>query len=198
MLRTMCKPILLCGATAMLAIGNHAYAQQPSLSYDYVEVGATKGEISNIDYTAYGLGGSFSLNNAIFMSADYANGTSDKKYFGSKIDIDAYSIGLGYHTAINSKTDFVTSLSYIKNEVDFARFNDNTNAYGIDVGVRSMVLPNVELAAIASYVDSSDADGEIGFNLNAKFFVSPVLAVTLGYTDGDDTSGVSAGLRLNF
>lgn len=199
---TICKSALLCGAVAAFALASQAQAQNTQVSYDYLEISATQGEILDTDFTGYSATASFSLSDSVFMSASYSDGeTDDKIGFGfgaSKVEARGFDFGFGYHMPISSSTDFVTRLSYVRAEAEYAGFSDDANGYGVDLGVRSFVLPNLELEALAVYSDGSDMDGEVGLNINAKFFITPAFALIVGYSDGDDTNGVSAGLRFNF
>lgn len=199
---TICKSALFCGTVAAFALASQAQAQNTQISYDYLQASATQGEILDTDFTGYSAAASFSLSDSVFMSAAYTAGETDDKFgFGfraSTIEANGFDVGLGYHMPISSTTDLVTRLSYAKAEVEYAGFSEDANGYGIDLGIRSLVLSNLELEALAVYSDGSDMDGEVGLNINAKFFFTPAFALIVGYSDGDDTSGVSAGLRFNF
>ena len=199
---TICKSALFCGTVAAFALASQAQAQNTQISYDYLQASATQGEILDTDFTGYSAAASFSLSDSVFMSASYTDGeTDDTVGFGfsrSKVKANGFNVGLGYHMPISSTTDFVTRLSYVRTEAEYLGFSDDANGYGVDLGVRSMVLSNLELEALAVYTDGNDVDSEVGLNINAKFFITPAFALIVGYTDGDDTSSVSAGLWFNF
>ncbi|HLT64237.1 MAG TPA: outer membrane beta-barrel protein [Pseudohongiella sp.] len=198
MITTVRKTFVGFGLVAAVSVCGAAQAQQASISYDYVEAGVTKGEILNEDFTGYGIGASFSINDYLFAQGSFSSGSSDDKFLGDKIDLDGFSFGLGYHRSIGAKTDLVASANYINQEVDFLAFNEDANGYGLELGIRSLITSNAEFEAKVNYVDGSDFDGEFGFEANVKLLLTPKFAVTLGYADGDDTKGVTAGLRFNF
>lgn len=196
------KAAIFSGMAAAIAAGTQAHAQQPEISYDYLEAAASKGELLDEDFTGYGVAGSFSITESVFMRGSYSNGTSDDEFrvgfMTDEIELSTFTFGLGYHLPISSSTDFVSNLSYISGEVDFGNADEDANGYIFDIGLRSMVMPNLELEGLVAYTDGSDSDGDVSFEANAKFFVTPAFALILGYSDGDDTSGLAAGIRLNF
>lgn len=198
------KALMCCGIAMVITAGNQAYAQQTTISYDYVEAAVTTGEVIDEDFMGFGVAASFSITESFFMKGSYSVGESDDKYqfgFGAaadEIEVSGFTFGVGYHAPLSTTTDFVTSLNYVNSEVEFANFSDDANGYSADIGLRSMVMSNLELEALLAYTDGSDADGDVSFEANARFYITPAIAVTLGYSDGDDISGVSAGLRLNF
>lgn len=194
--------IIAVGASSLLLAGT-ASAQQSALSYNYIEGNITKGEISDFDYTTYGAELSIALGDTLFVKGTLAEGESDDKVFGGvfaadNVDIRAYTLGLGAHLPISSRTDFVTEVSYIKNEIGYRGFNQDADGYGVDAGIRSMLNESVELAASVNYVDGDDIDGEIGFSADARFYFSPRLSLSVGYAERDEIDGVTAGLRFNF
>lgn len=196
------KTTIVLGLAISFAIPSYAQAQQTGISYDYVEVGVLKGEVLDEDFTGYGIMGSFSINDSFFAKGSYSSGESDDE-FGSgfsrdNIEVTGFTFGVGYHTPLGSSTDFVAGVDYVNAEVEFANISEDANGYGVNLGLRSMVMSNLELEAQVIYTDGSDSDGEVSFSADAKFFITPRFALTVGYVDGDDSSGVAAGLRLNF
>jgi hypothetical protein len=193
--------IIAVGASSLLFAGT-ASAQQSALSYTYVEGNITKGEIQGFDYTTYGVGLSFALGDTLFLKGTVAEGESDRvvfrDVFSDKVDINSYTLGIGAHIPISSRSDFVSSVSYIKNEVGYRGFNQDADGYGIDAGVRSMLNDWIEIQAGINYVDGSNMDGKVGFSADAKFYLTPRFSLNVGYAERDKIDGISAGLRFNF
>ena len=64
-------------ATLTCAYAGSALAQQPgnsALSYDYLDLGYTEGEIFDEDYSAYGVRGAFSISPSFFLKGSYSTG----------------------------------------------------------------------------------------------------------------------------
>lgn len=193
--------IIAIGASSLLLAGT-ASAQQSALSYNYVEGNITKGEISDFDFTTYGAELSIELGDTLFVKGSIAEGESDDEVFGGvfsdNVDITAYTVGIGAHLPISARTDFVTEVSYIKNEIGYRGFDQDADGYGVDAGIRTMLSDSVELAASVNYVDGDDIDGEVGFTADARFYMSQRLSLSLGYAERDEVNGMTAGLRFNF
>lgn len=189
------------GASTLLLAGA-ATAQQSPFSYNYVQGNVTQGEIGSLDYTSVGAELSLSLTDNVFLKGSVTEGESDDRVFSGpfsgKLDIQSYTLGLGYHTPINNRTDFVAEASYINNEASFRGFSMDSEGYGIDLGVRSMLTSALELQAALNYVDGSDMDGDIGFSVDARFYLSPKLSLSAGYFEQDEFDGLTASLRYNF
>ena len=154
------KAALFGGVAAAIAAGAQTHAQQPEISYDYLEASVLKGELLDEDFTGYGVVGSFSISESVFMRGSYSNGTSDDEFrvgfMTDEIELSTFSFGLGYHLPISSSTDFVSNLSYVNGEVDFGNADEDANGYSFDIGLRSMLMPNLELEGLVAYTDGSD------------------------------------------
>src|SRR5690606_14621279 len=157
MITTVRKTFVGFGLVAAVSVCGAAQAQQASISYDYVEAGVTKGEILNEDFTGYGIGVSFSINDYLFAQGSFSSGSSDDKFLGDKIDLDGFSFGLGYHRSISAKTDLVASANYINQEVDFLAFNEDANGYGLELGIRSLITKRKSTRLNSSHVKISYA-----------------------------------------
>ncbi len=195
MKKFIAKSLLL---SSLTFLSFYSSAQEASLSYDFLEIEVAKLEVIGEDFTGFGIAGSYSLSDSIFMSASIANGESDEKYFGDTIDLKGFTFGLGYHAPLGESTDFVSSLSYVSTEADFANVDDDADGYAVDLGVRSLLAQNFDLGAYVSYSDTDGGDGEFSLKLDAKVMFSEAVSIVAGYENGDDFSGLSAALRWDF
>lgn len=180
-----------------------AHAQQSGLSYDYIGVGITKGEILDQDFTGFGADASVSLNDVLFAKGSVSTGESDDEVFlpgfgADEAEVTGFTAGLGFHTPIGSNVDMVAGIEYVSTELEFGGASDDVNGFGLDFGVRALVSENFELQGAVNYVDGDDVDGEFGFDITGRFYLTPQFALTAGYFDGDETNGITAGLRFNF
>lgn len=174
-----------------------ASAQNSGISYDHVDVDLVKGDIADVDMTAFSVAGMTSLSESVFARASYTTGESDDKYFGDEIEQDAFRIGLGYHMPISSVTDFVVALDYVKASVDHRGFDDDANGYGIDAGVRSMLSDRFEVSGFISYVDIDNND-DFGVSIQGTYYLAPTVGINFGYSDADDLSAYRVGVRFTF
>lgn len=192
-------------ATFTCVFAGAAQAQQAgtsALSYDYLDLGYTEGEIFDEDYSSYGFNAAFSISPAFFLKGGYSTGESDRSFFignGSEpIEVDNYSLGLGYHTPLSSYTDLVAGVSYLGSEGEFAGFEEEGDGYGANLGIRTMLTNNVEVEGGINYVDGDDIDGEVGYDITARIYLTEQVSLNAGYAEIKEQSGVRAGVRLNF
>lgn len=192
-------------ATLTCAYAGSALAQQTgnsAFSYNYLDLGYTEGEIFDEDYSSYGARAAFSISSAFFLKGSYSTGESDRSYFtgtGSEpIEVDNYSLGLGYHTPLSSNTDLVAGVSYLGSEGEFAGFEEEGDGYGANLGVRTLLTDNFEIEGGINYVGGDDIDGEVGYDVTARLYLTDQVSLNAGYAEIKEQSGVRAGIRLNF
>lgn len=185
----------LLAVTALCLAGGPALAD--GHSYNFVEAGYESVDIDvgggSIDGDGYGIGGSFEINNDVFVFAGYA-----KASFDFNVDFTTMEVGAGWHTGLTDQTDFLATLAYVNGEVDsggFGAYDDN--GYGASIGLRHNLSDAVELYGSISYIDFGDGDSTgIGGGFWYKF--SEALAAGLGMTKDDDVTTFGATIRVYF
>jgi hypothetical protein len=165
--------------------------------YTYGEIGYERLDIDN--YSGDGdfgnIGGSFALNDRIYMFAAYQDGSVDGS--GPDIDVSTFEAGLGVHFPLNDTIDLVGNAAYAWAKVDVDNFgNEDDDGYALSAGLRAMVTPKLELNGGGSYVDISDDDTAL--YLGAVYSFTDMFAVTTGASFGDDATSYGVGLRLYF
>jgi hypothetical protein len=113
------------------------------LSYTYIEAGYQKVELDdNVGFTVdgdlYGVGGSVEIGKSFHLFGDYAS--TDLEF---DVDIDQYSLGVGYHTPIRDHLDAIVELAYVHAEADAIGVSLDKDGYGASVGVRGLFAPTV-------------------------------------------------------
>lgn len=196
----MIKKTLIVGALSSIVSWSALAADSP-LSYSHAGVGYMTGDIADVDFSGFGIYGSYALNDSFFVIGDYTSISSDDKFeieSGSD-DIEAtqFSIGLGFHTPISDVTDFVATLSYADAEVEFFDLTEDGNGYILSAGVRAKPTQEIELQALLNYADVED-DSETGYMLGARYFTMPTLSLGLNYGSSDDFDSFSFDVRFDF
>ena len=196
----MIKKTLIVGALSSIVSWSALAADSP-LSYSHAGVGYMTGDIADVDFSGFGIYGSYALNDSFFVIGDYTSISSDDKFeieSGSD-DIEAtqFSIGLGFHTPISDVTDFVATLSYADAEVEFFDLTEDGNGYILSAGVRAKPTQEIELQALLNYADVED-DSETGYMLGARHFTMPTLSLGLNYRSSDDFDSFSFDVRFDF
>ena len=181
--------LMLSSATAM--------AEGPSYSYiqaNYQETEYDFGGGADADGDGFGVSGSFAIDESWFVFGGFASSELE-----SVIDLDQYSVGGGWHSAINENTDWFATLSYINLEISAGNFGSASDSgFGASVGVRSNLKPNFELYGSLGYSDLGDGGDGTAVGAGFWYTVTGNLALGLGLAVSSDVTSYGAGLRLYF
>ena len=196
----MIKKTLIVGALSYIVSWSALSADSP-LSYNHAGVGYMTGDIADVDFSGFGVYGSYALNDSFFVIGDYTSISSDDSFdFGFGVDdIEAtqINVGFGFHTPISDATDFVATLSYADAEVEFFDLTEDGNGYIMSAGVRAKPTQEIELQALLNYADIEDGS-ETGYLLGARYFTMPTLSLGLKYGSSDDFDSFSFDVRFDF
>ena len=196
----MIKKTLIVGALSSI-VSLSALAADSPLSYSNAGIGYMTGDIADVDFSGFGVYGSYALNDSFFVIGDYTSISSDDSFdFGFGVDdIEAtqINVGFGFHTPISDATDFVATLSYADAEVEFFDLTEDGNGYIMSAGVRAKPTQEIELQAFLNYADIEDGS-ETGYLLGARYFTMPTLSLGLNYGSSDDFDSFSFDVRFDF
>ncbi len=157
------KPLILM-AICSFCLTSHASAEEaPSYSYLDLSYSNLSADDNTESLDGFGIKASFDLGNNLFVQGNYENIESD---------IDIFSGGLGYYLALSPNSNLFVRGDVV--HVEVLDFSDT--GYGLGVGLRAMLAPNVELAGEYKYTDIDDDDsstvmGEARYNLTHNFNV---------------------------
>lgn len=165
---------------------NYNYAD---LTYNDIDYAIGSGSVS-IDGDGFGILGSFEVTPDLFISAAYNMYDMDA---GLDLDLDVWEIGLGYHRAINTKTDLVAGLAIGNIEISFL----DIDTWSANAGVRHQLNDKVELGGKITYIDydGNASDTRFAANVLYKFKkdLSGIFALEFG-----DVDVMSLGARFEF
>jgi hypothetical protein len=172
-----------------------ALAQTQPFSYTYVDVALVNSEIDlgivDIDGDGLAVAGAFELDERFFAIASYA----DQEY-DFNLDGSVFSVGVGYHTDLGNKFDFVADLSYVDADVITSFGSRGENGFDIGAGIRTRPADSFELEARIGYIDVAGSDTTLG--VRGRYYFSDSFAVIGGITDNDGGIGWSIGVRAEF
>ncbi len=177
------------GLATVLLTPLTALADDISYTYvevDYIRIDPDSGGSEN----GWDINGNLSLGDSWYLTGSY--GSVD---LGGP-DFERFSAGLGWHTSISERTDFLVEGSYERAEIGI--FDEN--GYSAAIGLRSNINEHLELGAKVGYIDfGDDADG-FAASVNALFKINQTWGVNLAYeTDEDiDVDILSVGVRARF
>jgi len=136
-----------------------------SFSYNFVELGYAdqKNDVlsSAADQNGYDIHGSYEFHPSFFAQAYYTDQDGEQTIAQQSIDFKnrQWSLGAGWHTTLNTKSDVFVIYSYENNSVSFAHANlskVDRDINAIEAGVRFKPITTIEVFASLSYLD---ADG---------------------------------------
>ena len=191
----MLRSVLL---TALLVFSASAGAQ--GFDYNYFGVGYQRLNLDDgfidVDGDGFGVEGSFAVSDSFFLFGDY--GMAEFSEQGQTVDLDALSLGIGWHTAISDRMDFVTGVSYEWAEVSAAGFGSvDDSGYGLGVGLRFQASDAIELNGGIDYVDYGDGD-DTSFGLGLLYGVTENIDIGVSADWADDTSAYGISGRMYF
>lgn len=170
------------------------------MNYNYIELGYQSAALDDglsgfdIDGDGFGIRGAFEVSENWFVPVSYGNLDFD---FG--VDLDQLSAGIGYHNELSNETDFFATLSYLRAEVSASGFGSvEEDGYGVSVGVRGMLVDNVELTGNVSYSDLGDGADGTAFGVGALYSFSDSFAVGLEIDFDEDVTIYGVGARFYF
>lgn len=176
-----------------------ASAMAQGLSYNFIEGQYQRVEIddvggSDVDGDGFGIGGSFEVGDSWHIFGSYGQADFD---FG--VDFDELVVGGGFNTGISPQTDFVARLAFVSVEVDVGGFGSvDDDGFAAEIGLRSMVNQNLELAGFITQVELDDSGGDTGVRGEAWYKLSETFSVGLGISAADDVTTFGIGGRLYF
>ncbi|MCR9259396.1 MAG: porin family protein [Pseudomonadaceae bacterium] len=167
-----------------------------SMNYNYIEGSYIDTEIDNgldVDGDGFGLSGSVELGSNYFLTASYSAQEFD---FG--VDLDQKSIGFGGFMGLSDSVDLVGSINYVDAEIDTRFGSADDSGFGLGVGLRARVAPNVELEGGINYVDLDESGDDTSLALGGRYYLTEAFALGAGVSFGDDVTSWNLGARFEF
>ena len=184
--------------TALIAFSASAGAL--GFDYNYFSVGYQRLNLDDgfidVDGDGFGVDGSFAINENFFIFGSYGMGEFEEQ--GITVDVDTLSAGIGWHTPLTDKVDFVTGLSYEYVDVGASGFGSvDENGYGLGVGLRFQASEAIELNGGINYIDYGDGD-DTGFGVGLLYGVSENVDIGVSADWAEDSSAYGLNGRFYF
>ncbi len=175
--------------------------QGAQLSYSYVELGAAKYDVDNVDEEAdvyYGRA-SVELLEFLHIFGEYANQSFDIP--SGDVDTDLITLGAGAHFTVMPRLSVYGEIGWLFTDSDL----DDDSGYIIDGGARFMALPwdggGLEInGEIGQYgLDNFGSDDKpVYFEVGARAHFFDAFSVGLAYQKIEDDDQVLGNVRLSF
>ncbi len=131
----------------------------------------------------------FDVGSNVFVLGSYASLKADE----SSSKASGYSVGLGYHHALNPTVDLVPTVEFI----DATTRSYDRTGWSAGLGLRALVSPRIELAGGSKYVDLH-GDVDVSFGFSAYLYPLDKFGLGVGYDVSDDAKTVQLGARMLF
>ena len=203
MKNTKLKAQYLIAGSLLIGMTNSFALDDSDLQYNSIGLGFSSSSVTG--YTqkinSTGLSGTFLINDNVFIGGGVSNatfsppGVTQVKYSGADFNI-------GYRYGISRATDLTTSVDYASTNITEAGYTGVTqNSSSANFGVRSLVMPNVEIGGgigFANYQNQTTISNvaltsgtATQISAGVRFFISKEFAVKAAY--GSSTSNSSTG-----
>lgn len=180
-------------------------ADGPRLSYSFVEIGASRWNLDQIDDEADSYYGRASLGlfKFLYVFGGYENQSVDFQ----NTDTDLWSLGAGAHFDFSEDLSIFGDLAWLYNEIDSDVFDDSSNGTLLRLGGRWMALrmganTALELNGAGLWYSLDDSllseDDAAGFEAGARLHFIDFLSVGVAYTMIEDDDLASVNARFSF
>jgi len=199
---------IIAALTVSLGVGQ-AYAEtltDDHISYSYFNVGYQQISVDvdqisdSIDLDGMSVGGSVELDQPYFIFGSIAALRNDSFAAGfgveAAFDVDQLETGIGFYRDLSTNTDFVGTLSYIKQDAQLGSFfGQEDSGAAISAGVRTKLSSQLEFGGAIQHA-VIEGEGETGFNISADYFVQPWLALQVSGGISENARIYGFGIRL--
>lgn len=161
-----------------------------------------------------GLSGSYALSDHFFVTGSYSRTEGSDSWMGVKSDTtrEAWTLGLGFNTAIGQRTDWVSQLAYARHESSghsascntqtqacgTLPWSDHANGYQLSTGVRGRLTNKLTANAYGGYESYDGYSGNGFVDLNAGYNFTPTWSAEAGVRLTEDLTTAKLGIRASF
>ena len=203
-LMNLLRTLLL--VSVWLAVPSIASAQAPDLSWTYIDISATGGEIDvfgddegDLDFTEGTLSGSYGVAAYVALVAGVSGGTveTSELCFCTDIDTTAVSLGVALHYPISPSFELVAPLLYQWIELDDEFDSIDDSGYSVGAGFRWRANQPIELSAGISYTEIFD-DDSTSVSGSIRWHITELFSLAAGLGASDDTTSATLNGRFSF
>ncbi|MBL8202120.1 MAG: hypothetical protein JNK40_14220 [Chromatiales bacterium] len=179
-------------STAALLMSYSVFAADASdIAFTYLEGGWTEADGDDFNSTdGFGIAGSLGFGSNFYAQAGYSMLNSDSTDLGYSVDVDTWSIALGYHTRLTTNSEMFFALGWFDSNADFKNSGDlgDTDGFNVESGVRYRASDTMEFGGALVYTNGTVDGGNEGSNYDyndtsvriyGQYFIMPAWSVGL-------------------
>ena len=183
-----CAVALLLNAASTVSAGEFSYSYI-DLIHEEADIELSSGR--TIDAEATGIYVLFDFDERIYIGGTIFDGES-----AGNIDLEGWGFLMGMHHPLSDTVDLVVELSHTEVEASRGTAKNTENSEDIEIGIRAMIAPKIEVNAY--FLHELDDDNDNSYSIAGLFNVTPKVAIGAGINKGDDWDSVVLGARLYF
>ena len=179
----------------LLVLGGQLAAQE--LNYNYIQGSYGRTDLDAGDYDVdgdgFGLYGSIEVGDIWHVFANFTSSSLDRN-----VDYDQVWIGGGLHTTLAPNASLYLNLAYINVDASSVAGPLDGDGLGTALGVRFMLMPQVEVGGAISYTDLGSAGSSTGIDGEGWYYFTRNFAAGVGLGFADDVIRYGIGARYYF
>lgn len=172
---------------AALSLGMASQAQANDLSYSWIDVNYVDADSAD----GFAVRGNVAVGGiGLYLLGSYTNLEINR----TRIDIDLWDVGLGYHFAVGSNADLLLEAAYVDADTRFG----GVDGYRVSGGVRGGFSDQLEGLFKVNYVDIGSGGGDTSATAGLHYKFSSVFGAVAEAEFGDGDTSWLLGVRARF
>jgi len=172
-----------------IAIAQTVEEQQVGLSYSYAELRFVDVDTSGGDGIRFN--GSFDLDNNWLIV-----GGVTALDFNNNVDLTVVEIGGGYVWHYSEDFDLVSTLRFVRSDVDNPGGGSDDNGFAFSAGARGLLAPQFEIRGSVNHINLDDSDTYL--ELAGDYYFTAQLSAGISLEFAGDTDIITIGARWFF
>ena len=182
--------ILLAGLLIQgIAVAQTAQQQRADLNYNYAELRFVDVDENGGDGIRFN--GSYDLQNDWLIV-----GGLTSLDFNSNVDTTTWELGAGYVWDYSNDFDLLSSLRYVRAEVDTPIGSADDDGFAFSAGARGLITPEFEVRGSVTHVNFDNSDTYL--ELAGDYYFTRRFAAGLSVEFAGDTDVITLGARWFF
>lgn len=189
-------------AISILALCSLTGAYANTFNYNYVQGDYSFINDFDIDQGVK-ISGSYDVSYNINVLGSYFISTSSDSKKADDVNLDVYTLGVGYHADISDSTDVLAEIGLFNTNLDVKvgsmTVNRDDSGYTLSLGVRHKFQEKLELNARFDHRNSSDVTDNT-FTLGSRYYFKPNWSAGIDFNTGadDGSESITGSLRWQF
>ena len=185
------KPlILVVGLLAQsIALAQGYQPERTDLSYNYAELRFVDVDTNGGD--GFAVNGSFDLQNNWLIV-----GGISQIDFNNNVDVTWLELGAGYVWPLSEDFDLVSTLRFVRGDLDTPFGGSDDNGFALSSGVRGLLTPQFEVRGSVNHINLDNSDTYL--EVAGDYYITPQVSAGLSVEFAGDSDAITVGARWYF